>query len=367
MNIKQRHIVILCSRLDQPAGTERAIVNTANLLFSKGDRATIVVLDETEKIFFPINSSISVYHYPLNFGITEKGNMISRKIDFFKHRKFLKEKLEDLSPTIVLTTEYHFTITAGLIKKRSYKLFSWEHHHFHHLKKNHFWNILFKKVYPKIDTIICLNPEESRLFEQIGCRTFVIPNFIGSSGNRKPILKQKQILTAGWLTRTKGSDLIPAIAEKVFAKHPDWVWRVIGQGEEQKTLKNKFDSLLLVDPVLHIENEYQNSSIYVLPSRFECFPMVLLEAMSFGVPCIAFDCPTGPRHIIQNNIDGILVAKENVEAMADAIIELIEDEEKRKRFGENAIQNIQRFSPETVYELWENLFHANRTAEDTSA
>ena len=360
MNTKRKHIVILCSRLDLPGGTERAIVNTANLFSSKENRVTIFILDETEKSFFAISTSISVYHHPLHFGITKKGNIISRKIDFFKHLRILKKKLEGLYPDVVLSTGYHFTIAAGLIKKKSYKLFSWEHHHFYHLKKNRFWSALFKRVYPKIDNIVCLNSEEATLFDQIGCTAFVIPNFIEFSGAKRATLIHKQILTAGWLTKTKGSDLIPAICEKALAKHPDWQWKVVGEGEEKNTLKKNTGSLIVADPALHIAKEYKSCSIYVLPSRFECFPMVLLEAMSLGIPCIAFDCPTGPRHIIKNGIDGVLIEKENVEAMANAIVELIEDEEKRKWLGTNAFENIKRFSPEHVYQLWKRLFNDDR-------
>ena len=80
--------------------------------------------------------------------------------------------------------------------------------------------------------------------------------------------------------------------------------------------------------------------------------MVLLEAMSNGLPCIAFDCDTGPRHIIRHNEDGILVEKENPGKLAEAIGSLISNEEKRKKMGANAIANVQRFYPETIYQLW---------------
>jgi glycosyltransferase involved in cell wall biosynthesis len=359
MNFNGKHILLLCSRLDFPAGIERAIVNSANLFITKGNRVSIFILDETDKIFFPLNNSVAVFSYKLNFGITKTGNTITRKLAFLRHLGILKNKLKQAGADIIIATEYQFSIAAQMVlKNEEVKLYSWEHHHFYHLKRSRFWKTLFKKFYPKIDTVVCLNAEEAESFKTIGCNTCVIPNFSSFSSTDKAALDHKQILTVGWLTKIKGTDLIPAIAKKSIEKYPHWKWKIIGDGEEKKKLENSSGSIVTTDPVLNIEEEYRNTSIYVLPSRFECFPMVLLEAMSVGIPCIAFDCPTGPRHIIKNGEDGILVERENTEAMADAIIELIENEEKRKKMGTNAFENIKRFSPETIYQLWENLFNA---------
>lgn len=327
---------------------------------------SVLILDETYEVIFPLHTKVSIHSLPLHFGIIDKGTIISKKINFVRHVRILKKKIKQLKADIVISSEYPFTIAAQLaLKSEKIPLFSWEHHHFHHLKKSRFWQLLFKKSYPKINGVVCLNDDESKLFQEIGCKTFVIPNFTPIASTEKAGLDQKQLLTIGWFTKTKGIDLIPGIAEKIFNKYPDWKWKIIGQGEEAHGLKNILN-VELRKPVLNIEEQYLNSSIYILPSRFECFPMVLLEAMSFGVPCIAFDCPTGPRHIIKNGEDGILIEKENTETMANAIIGLIENSEKRKRLGANAFENIKRFSPENVYQLWERLFNDDRNSERTS-
>lgn len=354
-----KHVLILCSRLDMPAGIERAIVNAANLFTSKGHQVSILILDGTPDIFFRLDTGIKVYAANLHFGITDRGNQLSRKLSFLRHLRVLRKLVNDISPDIVIATEYQFAIAARMaLKREDIRLFSWEHHHFHHLKRNNFWKLLFKKYYPGLDMVICLNHEEAELFNQTGCKTTVIPNHLSFLPERKASLEHKQILTVGHLSKTKGTDLLPSIAAKVFEKYPKWKWKIIGDGRERKHLVNATDVFEIQKPKTQdIQDEYLHSAMYVLSSRFECFPLVLLEAMSLGVPPIAFDCPTGPKHIISHLRDGVLVEKENVEAMADAIIELIENEEKRKQLGSKAFENSKRFMPHHVYQQWEDLFN----------
>ena len=101
-----------------------------------------------------------------------------------------------------------------------------------------------------------------------------------------------------------------------------------------------------------------------MSSRYEGFPLVIMEAMSCGVPCVSFDCPFGPRNIIKDGEDGILVDYLNTEVLADSICKIIEDENLKKRLGTNAKKNIQRFSQDAIMQQWQDLFHSlikNRT------
>ncbi len=356
----RKNIIIICSRLDLPGGIERAVCNTANLFQSNGHGVTLLVLDETANAFYPLEQEITLLHHNINFGIGKFGNVLSRKLSFFKDIKKLKAVLNLIKPDAVISTEYPFTIATYLaVGKASVPVYAWEHHHFHHLPKSRFWNFLFKRIYPKLSSVICLNPDEARLFGSIGCRTVVIPNFT-QRGN-KALLDKKNFLTIGWLSKTKGVDQIPEIAKEVFAKHPDRQWKIIGSGEERKWLLNELKkkgldaNVSVIEPSTNnLEGDYLSASVYVSTSRFECFPMVLLEAMSHGLPCIAFDCPTGPRFIINNGSDGLLIEPGNVGAMAIALINLMKDEEKRQALGNAAYQNIGRFSPDKIFALWES-------------
>ncbi len=368
----KKHIALLCSRLDVPGGIERAIVNTANLFAENKHPVTLIILDDIDTSFYPIHSSVSIKQYPLFFGITEKGNKLSRKIQFIRDIKKLKTILKKQKADTIIATEYPFAIAAIMAGVKKYsKVYSWEHHHFDWLKKSFFWKFLFGSFYPKLDGIVCLNKTEAEHFKQYA-PVSIIPNFIENKASPSPskggvsqssivtIRNTKTILSVGWLIHRKGIDFIMQAAKIIFTKHPDWKWKIIGEGEMKKDLLNFIEKeklqgkLIVQQPVSsNIDDEYCSASIFVLASRFEAFPMVLLEAMSFGVPCISFDCLSGPSDIITHNEDGILVEKETPVKLAEAIIKLIENSSLRNKMGEQAFENIQRFSSGNIYKLWE--------------
>lgn len=358
MGYTPNHIVLLCSRLDLPGGIERAVVNTANLFSRNGHRVTLVVLDETDKSFYPIDTTIELVQHPLSFGITPDGNIISRKIKLLTDVLKLRRLLKSLTPGLVIATEYPFAAAAILAGARQHtKVISWEHHHYYELKRNLFWNNVFRFTYPRLDAVVCLNEDERKLFATINAHPVVIPNFIGARTTTAHT--HKQILTVARLTAVKGIDYLLTAAAWVLKKHPDWTWTLIGDGEmkeqvttfiaEQK-LQQQFT---LLPPVSHhVQHYYDQASLYVMTSRHECFPMTLLEAQASGLPCISFDCDTGPRHIITPDT-GVLVEKENPQALAAAISSIIENEVIRYNMQSNAVKNVQRFSPKVIYEAWQ--------------
>ncbi|HWJ26107.1 MAG TPA: glycosyltransferase family 4 protein [Flavisolibacter sp.] len=350
--------------MDLPGGIERAIVNTSALLVKGGNKISLLILDETAETFYPLHPHISVIQKPLFFDITKKGNKLSRKLLFIKDLRELKKTLKALNPHTVIATEYHFSVMAVLSGiQSSSRVMSWEHHHFYVLKRNRFWQFLFDKYYPRLDGVIVLNHDEAKLFQKLNKNILVIPNFID---RQDPSVIEEHhdptILTIVRLNKVKGIDLLLQVARSILKNHPKWKWKLIGQGIMKNDVLDFIareglqDQLQLFQPVSHqIFHDYIRSSFFVLPSRHECFPMVLLEAMSSGLPCIAFDCETGPRDIITDQNDGLLIEKENVPLMIIAIDQMIKSQEMRRLMSENAYNNVQRFSPEAVLTLWENV------------
>jgi glycosyltransferase involved in cell wall biosynthesis len=358
----QKHIAIICSNLNFAGGYERIVVETANLFASEGLRVTLILLAETTESFYPIHPNIAIIQKDIHFGITEKGNPVSRKLKLLGHLRSLKKISRDLRADVLICTGYHFAVSAILCGAKKYsKVVAWEHTHYGSLKPNLFWKTLLRLTYPRLHTIVCLNKREEAYFKKFA-NTCIIPNFASNKLRTYSQLDSKTILTVATLIPRKGIDFLIQSAKDVLLTHPDWKWKLIGSGPMKDLVidfintESLYERLILEHPVSsHIENEYLNASMFVLTSRSETLPMVLIEAITHGLPCVSFDCPTGPSDIITHKEDGLLVETENTTKLTEAISLLIEDEEKRKQMGANAIKNSKRFSSETIYQLWKQL------------
>ena len=141
-------------------------------------------------------------------------------------------------------------------------------------------------------------------------------------------------------------------------------WRLEVYGEGDRSQYDEMISSLNIDRhrcILHgrssnIQDEFEKSSLAVCSSKFEGFGLVITEAMSCGLPVVSFDCPWGPRAIIQDGEDGLLVENGNVEKLAEALIMMIQHPEMRSKMAAKAIENVQRFSIEKIAEKWRSLF-----------
>lgn len=362
-----RHIAILCSYLHVPGGYEKAVVTLANLFIRKGNRVTLVILDTTKEVFYPLDPSVQIIQQSLSFGITAEGNIISRKVKLLTDVLKLKKILKKIQPDHIIATEYSFAAAAVLsgAGKRA-KLIFWEHHHFGAVAKNSFWNFIFNRAIQRFDTVVCLNQDEKDHYITLNKKSTVIPNFIERRKCSLPAYEQNKttdILTVTRFNHIKGIDLFMTLAKTILQENPGLTWKLIGYGEQEEELKqfiikeNLSQQLIFQEAnAVDITAAYQQASLFVMTSRNECFPLVLLEAMNNGLPCIAFDCDTGPRHIIRHNKTGLLIEKEKVAEMAAAVSALIKDKERRKQMSDAALAAIQQLYPDKVYEQWEKLF-----------
>ncbi len=199
--------------------------------------------------------------------------------------------------------------------------------------------------YPALDAVTVLTERDHDTYVRaLGAtvRLERIPNATPALDADRPALDRPIIVAAGRLTSQKGFDLlIPAFAQ-VAERHPDWTLRICGDGPQRKPLERQImalglsNNVLLMGPVDRLDLEMSQASMYVLSSRFEGLPMVMIEAMSLGLPVVSFDCPTGPREVIQNGRSGVLVPDGDVDALAQAMLAVIEDPAHRRALGAGA-------------------------------
>ena len=194
---------------------------------------------------------------------------------------------------------------------------------------------------------------------------YVIPNPVRKIDSKYAPLVNKKIISVGRLDYQKGFDNLIQGFAVLHSKYPDWELNIYGDGSLRENLQKQIDRLELSNTVHlcgrtnNIDSKLDESSLFVLSSRFEGFPMVLVEAMSHGLPCVSYDCPNGPSDIIQNGHNGLLVENQNLSALIHAIETLINDPVERKRLGHNAPESISSFSEETIVQKWHELFVSN--------
>ena len=217
-------------------------------------------------------------------------------------------------------------------------------------------------VESKYDYLAVLNKDEKKYFKSIN--TIVIPNSYTDYSSIKSSLKNKTAISAGRIAPVKQFDKLILTWEIVIQNNPDWILEIYGDGEneEKKELqnlinkKNLNNNIKLCGKTNQLDSAMLKSSLFVMTSQTECFPMVLLEAMSCGLPIVSFDCPTGPKNIITDVIDGYLVKHNDIFELANSISNLINNPVKMRNFGEKGRENVKSYSKENVMNLWINTF-----------
>lgn len=197
-------------------------------------------------------------------------------------------------------------------------------------------------------------------------RLTVIPNWISDdvAFSDKYDINSKRILSAGRFGKEKGFDMLVKAFAPVAEKHPDWHLDIYGDGEMMDTVKNLIaeyqiaNNVHLMGMCSNLAEKYKEYSMYVLPSYREGLPLVLLEAKANRLPIVSFDVMTGPREIVRDGIDGILIPPYDLEKMGNAICSLIEDEELRSRMSHQSQENVEKFSKATILKQWCDLIES---------
>ena len=220
-------------------------------------------------------------------------------------------------------------------------------------------NFLRKYLYPVYDKCVLLTEDDKQAWHFKN--SIVIPNFTKLHSNENAINYNQKAIVVGRLEYQKNIDILIKAWRYVYEKYPSWSLDVYGGGSYKEELINLINELNLDDVVKlrgitsRIQDEYFSHSLFVLPSRYEGFPLVLVEAMNFGLPCIGFSIP-GNTTIIQDGYNVRIVKERTPEAFAEAIIETIKDKNILIRMSKNAVTSIQRFNMDTVMNMWINLF-----------
>ncbi|MBV2363283.1 glycosyltransferase family 4 protein [Streptomonospora nanhaiensis] len=220
------------------------------------------------------------------------------------------------------------------------------------------------RYYPRFDAVAVLTHRDRADYEKLLPRTRVvrIPNAVHSLDQVPSDHSNKIALAAGRLIPQKGFDMLIPAYKQVAERHPDWQLRIFGTGKKKAELRalieehHLYNHVFLMGHTDQMDDELAKASFYILSSRFEGLPMVVIEAMTHALPVVSFDCPTGPADVITDGKDGILVPPKDTDALAEAICTLMADRTLRADMGAAALETSRGYAPSVVHPMWEELY-----------
>ncbi|MCR4649826.1 MAG: glycosyltransferase family 4 protein [Lachnospiraceae bacterium] len=351
-------IVFFSGGIDRYGGTERVLSIVSSQLSRRGHEVIIVSMCGECKSHYPLDENIRLIF------MQAKGFAKGITANLSKLGKIIEEE----KPDFWIDVDIILGLYTGLVRKkhRGMKWISWEHFNYYtvfpYYKKLRAYTR--KMVCKKSDCLVVLSKEDEgyyRANEKIRHKLISIHNpspyeICIPKGNKKKI-----ILAAGRLLKIKGYDMLAEAWGLICEKYPDWNLVIAGEGEERENIENiiqekNIKNISLPGFVENMPEMYKESSMFVLSSRNEGFVMVLLEAMSFGLPCVGFGCKAGVKEIIADGETGYIAEPENISDLAAKMELLINDEEIRDQMSQKAIESVKRFDINVITDQWEDLF-----------
>lgn len=378
---KKLKIVYVTPALYMAGGVERVLTLKANCFAEQfGYDITIILTEGKGKPFaYPLSDKIKVINLDINFEELWTCSFVKKIFVFLRKQRVYKKKLTAelmrIRPDItdsLLRREINFItkIKDGSkkigelhVNRANYRNFEsndtnwikeifaklWMHNLIVHLKQ--------------LDKFVVLTEEDKETWTELK-NVVAIHNPVSFKPISASPLKEKRVIAVGRYAYQKGFDLLLRAWKKVETQCPDWELSVYGDGDRSqyellaKELGIDGDRCHLNPPTNQIQKEYIGSSVFVVSSRFEGLSMALLEAAACGLPIVSFACPCGPRDLISDGEDGLLVQKENVDALADSLIEVIQSPEKRERMGAAILKKAELFRMEFLAIQWKQLFES---------
>lgn len=361
-------------------GTERMITEKANYVSEHyGDEVTIITCFQhaNEKNSFPLSPKIKQINLSIPFFSQYKYRYPRRLLVKWQMNRLLRKSIIDavkqIDPDILIGVSRFKANYVSTIKCRAKKIIECHESRFNTLydasTKHSFLVCAFLKIYTlfyfrtieqNADAVVTLT-EGDRMLWKRAKHVEVIPNFSNMHISQYSDCSSKRVIAVGRLAWEKGFDRLIKIWGIVSPVHPDWNLDIFGEGRMYDALNNLIKQYKAQNVTIHnctpnISQEYSTSSICAVTSHFEGFSLVILEAIRHGVPCVAFDCPYGPRSIIDDAQDGYLVQDGETKLFAERLCRLIEDEKLRKNFSISAIEKAKTFDQEVIMGKCRNLY-----------
>ena len=351
-------ITFLIQNFSRGHGSERVTALVASYLASHGHTVQIVSVCGDNSSFYQIDEKIKLHT------LTNLPDIDNKK-SFVKVLRRYDRYLNVYRPEIVIDVFAAMSIYSIILRKKyGYKNITWEHYNY--FNNMGIYNYSRKFAIWKSNYIVTLTKTdmETYLKNNPGLKGRITYIYNPTPFENEEInikTKEKIILAVGRLVKLKGYDHLLDIWAMVEPKCNDWKLLIVGEGEERVNLESQIkqfcmNNVYLMGQIKEVNKYYEKASILVSTSDTEGLPMNMIEAQSFGVPIISYDYYTGPKDIISDGIDGIIIdantQEEKNRKMSEAIIDLINNEDKRTSMMGKAKQSSERFYMDKIGEKW---------------
>lgn len=372
-------IVYCTPALYMAGGVERVLTLKANYFADYlGYDITIILTEGKNKpLFYALSDKVHVINLDINFEELWTCSFFKKIIVYLKKqclfKKALTAELMSLRPDItisLLRREINFitSIKDGSkkigelhINRANYRNFEKDDSN---ILKSLFSKLWMHNLVTKLkclDRLVVLTDYDKNAWVELN-NVVTIPNPLSFTSSQVSSQTEKRVISVGRYSHEKGYDFLLSAWAKVQTECSDWQLVVFGDGD--RTIYDEMIGRLGIDRkrcklngrTVDVQSEYTHSSLAVCSSRFEGFGLAIVEAMACGLPVVSFDCPWGPRSIINNGDDGLLVEKENVDELAKSMIQLMNNSNKRIAMAGHAVQNVQRYAIGQIAMLWKSLF-----------
>lgn len=361
-------------------GIEKSICSLANILINQYEVEIICTYKLLEKPAFFLDPRVNVCYLMEDKPNREEFKEAVKKHQYiaaFKEglksikilhlkKKYMIQAITESDSDVIIATRDIFDEWLGLYGKKETLKIGWEHNHYHDDMK-YAEKVVHSSM--NLDYLVLVSNSLDAFYKgklrHTKCQTVCIPNVIEYIPNDNEISKldQKRLISVGRLSKEKGFLDLIKIFNIISNDHPDWHLDIIGDGVEREKIRKYIEYSKLEDKVtLHgfRDKEYiysllSKSSIYLMTSYTESFGIVLLEAMSCGLPCIAFSSAEGANEIITSGSNGYLIKNRNFVAYIKKVDDLINDSKARKRIGSEGRKTVQKYTPEVVGKKWFEL------------
>lgn len=368
-------IIYLIAGTRHSGGMERVLANKANWLAVHGHEVCIITTDqEGDEPFFKLDERVKCYDLDIGYEENNGKGFLNKLLNYplkqYRHRQRLEALLMQIKADVVISMFCNDASFLPKIKDGSKKVLEIHFSRFKLLQygRKGLWaladrwrSVNYEKIAKQYDRFVVLTNEDAEYWHGLD-NMVVIPNARTFACDEPAQLENKEVLAVGRYNYQKGYDRLLDAWAMVHKVEPEWKLRILGDGEQRSDMELQAKRLHLSDSVIFgraehkVDEIYQQASIFAMTSRYEGLPMVLLEAQAAGLPIVSFDCKCGPKDVIRDGENGILVKDGNIQTFAQKLLHLMKDEELRKEMGRKAFKDSERFDEKRIMRMWTNVF-----------